>query len=169
MLNFNKAPELPTKSGAVLTLSEFVSTLVRSIIAGSQALKGQHISGFLDFFEPSGQTDPVSGDAIFKPKTIAIDLPRTVINSDDLKTSTHVPLATLAHHSGLAVEEASIDVSFTIVDIADRGEPDSPQEVLISLNRTRSGAPAKIVLRLKSSPLPEGLSRVDDSLVKALR
>jgi hypothetical protein len=148
-----------------ITLSEFVCGLAQSVIKSARLMNRQHIEALNDFFETPGDNSSVEGNRISRPKLWKVEVPRQQVVEGQPSAPAQIPLAALAQLQGLAIDDARLEVDFTLID---GSSDEADREMRISFANTRIGLPCKLILSLRSKEIPEGLAKLSDSLGRSI-
>lgn len=158
-------PDGVADGGDSLSLSDLLGSIASSIFDSTHSLRHQHIDATAEYFEPGWQEE---GEAAgLKPVTLALHLPRPVMERESRASPSAVPLASLVQNNPLVLDEASLETQCRIVGFDPPGIDGLPQ-MRVSLVPEGAGSPLRINLKYRQSSPPEAVARIDDSLVRGL-
>jgi hypothetical protein len=157
---------LPSEDAAAgdgtISLSDLAGAVAVSLLRSVEPLRRQHIDATAEFFEPAGAE---AGPAL-RPRTLALHVPRPVAEKGSEDAPSAIPLAALLQHSPIVLEEASLEMQCRVTGFDRAGN--APADLRLALDMAGAGAPMRLALKYRLAAPPEGLARIDDSLVRGL-
>tara|TARA_R110000737_G_scaffold321933_1_gene334120 strand:- start:843 stop:1277 length:435 start_codon:yes stop_codon:yes gene_type:complete len=139
-------------------LDDILQSIYSSVVEAQNTIE-QHYLGEIteDYFEPDGT-----------PKMIICKLP----GADGQLKEVHIPAITLVPHSGIAIDEVSVEMKVKLSTGDDekerKGNKQGKLRRIITDFSNREGGKelATIKVRFKGKEPPEGLARIKDNLIK---
>ena len=139
-------------------LDDIFQGIYSSVVEAQNTIE-QHYLGEIteDYFEEDGT-----------PKMVVVKLP----GQDGKLQEVHIPAITLVPHSGIAIDEVSVEMKVKLSsgenDKERKGNKQGKLRKIITDFSNREGGKelATISVKFKGSEAPEGLARIKDNLIK---
>ena len=139
-------------------LDEIFQSIYSSVVEAQNTIE-QHYLGEIteDYFEEDGT-----------PKMVVVKLP----GQDGKLQEVHIPAITLVPHSGIAIDEVSVEMKVKLSsgenDKERKGNKQGKLRKIITDFSNREGGKelATISVKFKGREAPEGLARIKDNLIK---
>ena len=139
-------------------LDDIFQGIYSSVVEAQNTIE-QHYLGEIteDYFEEDGT-----------PKMVVVKLP----SQDGKLQEVHIPAITLVPHSGIAIDEVSVEMKVKLSNSEDekdsKGQKQGKLRKIITDFSNREGGKelATISVKFKGKEPPEGLARIKDSLIK---
>ena len=139
-------------------LDDIFQSIYSSVVEAQNTIE-QHYLGEIteDYFEEDGT-----------PKMVVVKLP----GQDGKLQEVHIPAITLVPHSGIAIDEVSVEMKVKLSSGDDdkerKGSKQGKLRKIITDFSNREGGKelATISVKFKGKDPPEGLARIKDNLIK---
>ena len=139
-------------------LDDIFQSIYSSVVEAQNTIE-QHYLGEIteDYFEEDGT-----------PKMVVVKLP----SQDGKLQEVHIPAITLVPHSGIAIDEVSVEMKVKLStgddDKERKGNKQGKLRKIITDFSNREGGKelATISVKFKGREAPEGLARIKDNLIK---
>ena len=139
-------------------LDDIFQSIYSSVVEAQNTIE-QHYLGEIteDYFEEDGT-----------PKMVVVKLP----SQDGKLQEVHIPAITLVPHSGIAIDEVSVEMKVKLSSGEDekerKGNKQGKLRKIITDFSNREGGKelATISVKFKGREAPEGLARIKDNLIK---
>ena len=139
-------------------LDDIFQSIYSSVVEAQNTIE-QHYLGEIteDYFEEDGT-----------PKMVVVKLP----GQDGKLQEVHIPAITLVPHSGIAIDEVSVEMKVKLScgenDKERKGNKQGKLRKIITDFSNREGGKelATISVKFKGREAPEGLARIKDNLIK---
>ena len=139
-------------------LDDIFQSIYSSVVEAQNTIE-QHYLGEIteDYFEEDGT-----------PKMVVVKLP----SQDGKLQEVHIPAITLVPHSGIAIDEVSVEMKVKLSsgenDKKSKGQKQGQLRKIITDFSNREGGKelATIRVKFKGKEPPEGLARIKDNLIK---
>jgi len=139
-------------------LDDIFQSIYSSVVEAQNTIE-QHYLGEIteDYFEEDGT-----------PKMVVVKLP----GQDGKLQEIHIPAITLVPHSGIAIDEVSVEMKVKLStgddDKERKGNKQGKLRKIITDFSNREGGKelATISVKFKGREAPEGLARIKDNLIK---
>ena len=139
-------------------LDDIFQSIYSSVVEAQNTIE-QHYLGEIteDYFEEDGT-----------PKMVVVKLP----SQDGKLQEVHIPAITLVPHSGIAIDEVSVEMKVKLSSGEDenerKGNKQGKLRKIITDFSNRDGGKelATISVKFKGKDPPEGLARIKDNLIK---
>ena len=139
-------------------LDDIFQSIYSSVVEAQNTIE-QHYLGEIteDYFEEDGT-----------PKMVVVKLP----GQDGKLQEVHIPASTLVPHSGIAIDEVSVEMKVKLSsgenDKERKGNKQGKLRKIITDFSNREGGKelATISVKFKGREAPEGLARIKDNLIK---
>ena len=141
-------------------LDDIFQSIYSSVVEAQNTIE-QHYLGEIteDYFEEDGT-----------PKMVVVKLP----GQDGKLQEVHIPAITLVPHSGIAIDEVSVEMKVKLSsgenDKERKGNKQGKLRKIITDFSNREGGKelATISVKFKGREAPEGLARIKDNLIKII-
>ena len=167
----------PDDTSRTLTLDALLRAVKGAVFDANGVVRDQHISELGEFYDQAGTpaaagaANSGSSDVVLVPKVVRLRMPSlTVPENVDPTPPVEVPLPTLVQSDALVVDELQIDFGCTLIGV-EPSRGDDARRILVRLGDA-AGAPgsaARLSIRYRSAPPPEGVARINDALLRGVQ
>ncbi len=167
----------PDVGGRTLTLDALLRAVKQAVFEANGVVRDQHIAELGELYDQVGT--PAAGsaasldssDVVLVPKLVRVKMPSlTVPENVDPAPPVEVPLPTLVQSEALVVDELKIDFDCALIGV-EPSQSDGARRILVRLGDAPGapGSAARLSIRYRSAPPPEGAARINDALLRGLQ
>ncbi len=152
-----------------ISLADLVTGICRAVFLGTRHVRDQHIEATADLYVRQAGDAAANEPDVLTPRTVLMQIPAfNPVRTNDKEAPVEVPLAALAQQNPVVIDEASFELDCTVDRVFDTAEGGAPA-IGITLEKTTKGAPLHLRVRMRMVDPPEGVSRVNDALMRGLQ